>query len=173
MLGKTGYLRGWDLDKSVFLCQNTYVAQVTYFVRFKTFKKELFMVRKIKKTLKSSSKSSSKNSSKSPSRNGSRPRLTPSQKRVHDFVRSFIRTYHVSPSIREIALGIGVSSPNGVLRHLQTLVEKGYIRRYSEKARSIVLIERRGRKKSYFHEDGTEILFLDPLNLHRAFPGRE
>ena len=79
----------------------------------------------------------------------------------------------MSPSIREIALGIGVSSPNGVLRHLQTLEAKGYIRRYSEKARSIVLIERRGRKRLYFHEDGTEILFLDPMNLHQAFPGSE
>lgn len=102
---------------------------------------------------------------------GCRPRLTPSQKRVHDFVRNFIRVYRVSPSIREIALGIGVSSPNGVLRHLQTLEAKGYIRRYSEKARSIILIEHRGRKKRYFHEDGTEIFFLDPENLHRAFPG--
>jgi len=104
---------------------------------------------------------------------GCRPRLTPSQKRVHDFVRNFIRVYRMSPTIREIALGIGVSSPNGVLRHLQTLEAKGYIRRYTEKARSIILIERRGRKKHYYLEDGTEIFFLDPENFYRALPGRE
>ena len=65
--------------------------------------------------------------------------LTPRQAVVLDFVRRFIFSNGYSPTVREIGLGLDISSPNGVTCHLRALEQKGAIRRMPRKPRTIVV----------------------------------
>jgi repressor LexA len=62
-------------------------------------------------------------------------RLTGRQQEVLAFIRQNSHLY--GPSVREIAAGIGVKSPNGVVCHLKALERKGYVRRIKGKARGL------------------------------------
>lgn len=55
--------------------------------------------------------------------------LPPRQRQVLDFVTGYIRRRKQSPSIREIADHLGVSGNLGVLKHLDALERKGFLRR--------------------------------------------
>ena len=46
----------------------------------------------------------------------------------------------VGPTVRGIAAGIGVSSPNGVVCHLKALEKKGLIRRRAKISRGIEVV---------------------------------
>lgn len=67
--------------------------------------------------------------------------LTLKQKEVYEFVREYTLTHSFPPSVREIAQGIGVSSPATIHGHLTALVEKGLIERNSGRSRAITLVE--------------------------------
>jgi repressor LexA len=69
-----------------------------------------------------------------------RPELTDRQKEVFDFLRSFQAEHGWMPSLREIAVELGVSSLNGVAGHLDALERKGWIVRGGG-ARTIRLLE--------------------------------
>jgi repressor LexA len=61
--------------------------------------------------------------------------LTPRQKEAYDFI---CRTAGMwGPAVREIAAGIGVSSPNAVAGLLKRLERKGYITIEAGKSRGI------------------------------------
>ncbi len=62
------------------------------------------------------------------------------QKQILDFIRQFIQTNGSAPTLRQIADAMGVSSLATVHEHLQTLEEKGLIKRKGGKVRSIELI---------------------------------
>jgi repressor LexA len=64
--------------------------------------------------------------------------LTARQQKVLDFIARFIQTNGYSPTLRDIAGHLNVSSTFGVNRHLDALEKKGFIRR-SGTARGIVL----------------------------------
>jgi repressor LexA len=64
--------------------------------------------------------------------------LTDRQREVLDFVHAYHRQYGVSPSIREIQAHFGLASPFGVQRHLDTLTQKGALRRLDGKARGLL-----------------------------------
>lgn len=64
--------------------------------------------------------------------------LTARQQKVLDFIARFIQTNGYSPTLRDIAGHLSVSSTFGVNRHLDALEKKGFIRR-SGTARGIVL----------------------------------
>ncbi|MBJ6726410.1 transcriptional repressor LexA [Geomesophilobacter sediminis] len=64
--------------------------------------------------------------------------LTARQQKVLDFIARFIQTNSYSPTLRDIAGHLSVSSTFGVNRHLDALEKKGFIRR-SGTARGIVL----------------------------------
>jgi len=61
--------------------------------------------------------------------------LTPRQRQVYEFIRE--NSAYFGPAIREIAAGLQIRSPNGVLCHLNALERKGYISRRRGVARGI------------------------------------
>jgi repressor LexA len=70
------------------------------------------------------------------------PPLTKKQKEVLDYIETFIGDCGYTPSYREIAEGLGLSSPSTVHRHIQALCEKGVINTADNGcARSIELVE--------------------------------
>jgi repressor LexA len=67
-----------------------------------------------------------------------RPELTAKQAQVLDFIRQHSAFY--GPAIREIAAGLQIRSPNGVVCHLDALERKGYISRKRGVARGIEVV---------------------------------
>jgi len=70
--------------------------------------------------------------------------LTKRQKEVLDFLRNFIRERGYSPSLEEIANGLGLSSVATVHKHLAHLKRKGFIKREPNRRRSVELGESAG-----------------------------
>jgi len=67
-------------------------------------------------------------------------KLTKRQQEVLSFIVANSHLY--GPTVREIAAGIGVSSPNGVVCHLAALERKGAIVRHPKRARGIEVAAR-------------------------------
>ena len=67
-------------------------------------------------------------------------KLTNKQNAVLDFLKKSIANDGFPPTVREICKGIGLSSPATVQVHLNTLEEKGYIKRGDSKNRAIELL---------------------------------
>ncbi len=65
--------------------------------------------------------------------------LTKRQSEVLKFVKTFIKDYDYSPSYREIAEALGLSSPATIHQHLQTLKSKGYLDMEADSARGLAL----------------------------------
>ena len=66
-------------------------------------------------------------------------KLSKRQSEVLNFVKNFVKDSDYSPSCREIAEGVGLSSPSTVHQHLQSLKSKGYLKIGQEEARGIAL----------------------------------
>jgi len=69
------------------------------------------------------------------------PTLTPRQRDVLEFIRQHFRKFGYSPTVRELAKGMEIHSPNGVVGHLEALQRKGFILRLPHLSRSIILTE--------------------------------
>lgn len=70
------------------------------------------------------------------------PPLTKKQKEVLAFIEDFVQDNGYTPSYREIAKGLGLSSPSTVHKHVQALCEKGVVNTGEDgSARSIELVE--------------------------------
>ena len=67
-------------------------------------------------------------------------KLTQKQNAVLDFLKKSIANNGFPPTVREICKGIGLSSPATVQVHLDTLEDKGYIKRSGSKNRAIELL---------------------------------
>jgi repressor LexA len=67
--------------------------------------------------------------------------LTTQQKRVLDFIRAFIHRHGHSPSLREIGEGIDIQSRGAVHRHVQTLIDRGVLKRTRSGWRTLELVE--------------------------------
>ena len=67
--------------------------------------------------------------------------LTTQQKRVLDFIRAFIHRNGHSPSLREIGEGIDIQSRGAVHRHVQTLIDRGVLKRTRSGWRTLELVE--------------------------------
>lgn len=67
--------------------------------------------------------------------------LTKKQRKTLDFVTTFIEEKGYSPSYREIATGLKLSSVATVAQHIETLVEKGYLEKGNNSARSLIPVE--------------------------------
>lgn len=64
-------------------------------------------------------------------------KLTTRQQQIYDFICAEVSEKGYPPSVREIALGVGLSSPSTVHTHLQVLEDKGYIKRDLSKPRAL------------------------------------
>lgn len=62
---------------------------------------------------------------------------------VYEFVCSFRAAHEVSPTVREVASGVGISSTSVVAYHLEKLVDDGKLRRSlpGRSTRSLVPVE--------------------------------
>lgn len=69
--------------------------------------------------------------------------LTDRQREIYEFIRHKIESRGYGPTVREIGLGFGIKSPNGVMCHLKALEKKGLIKREGFQARAIQLIGHR------------------------------
>lgn len=67
--------------------------------------------------------------------------LTKKQRRTLDYVTSFIEQRGYSPSYREIANGLKLSSVATVAQHVEALVEKGLLTKGNNSARSLLPVE--------------------------------
>jgi repressor LexA len=74
--------------------------------------------------------------------------MTKRQRMVYEFIKDKIRNRGYGPTVREIGVQFGISSPNGVMCHLKALEKKGLITREPNMSRAIQLtvepIEERG-----------------------------
>ena len=70
--------------------------------------------------------------------------LTRRQREIYDFVSEFIERRGYSPSLEEIGERFGLSSVATVHKHVQHLVEKGWLRKGWNRSRSVEPIERAG-----------------------------
>jgi len=68
-------------------------------------------------------------------------KLTRMQKVVYNYLKTQIKENGYPPSVREICDAIGLSSTSSVHAHLETLSNKGWIRRSKAKNRSIEILE--------------------------------
>ncbi len=63
--------------------------------------------------------------------------LTRRQREVFDFIRRFVAERGYSPSLEEIGAEFGLSSVATVHKHVQHLVEKGFLRKAWNRSRSV------------------------------------
>jgi len=68
------------------------------------------------------------------------PVIYKKQGQILDFIKQHIQSYGSAPTLRQIAIAIGVSSLATVHEHLAALEEKGLIKRKIGKTRSISLV---------------------------------
>jgi repressor LexA len=72
--------------------------------------------------------------------------LAPRQRDVYRFICQYQAYEGFTPTVREIAAGLGVTSTNTIDYHLKALERKGYIRRHGNRARSIEVVDRAARQ---------------------------
>jgi repressor LexA len=67
--------------------------------------------------------------------------INPRQRQILDFLREHAERYAYPPTVREIGLAVGLSSSSTVQNHLNTLEERGYIRRDPSKSRTVEVVD--------------------------------
>ena len=67
--------------------------------------------------------------------------LTKRQKEILDFVREHVEHNGYAPTLQEIGLRFGLSSPATVYKHIEQLVHKGYLRKAPHQGRGIQLVD--------------------------------
>lgn len=83
-----------------------------------------------------------------------RDELSKRQRSVYEFIKLSIRSNGYPPSVREIGEAVGLSSTSTVHSHLETLEEKGYIRRKESKNRCIEVCE------NNFYDPKREMVYM-------------
>jgi repressor LexA len=73
---------------------------------------------------------------------GERPPLTARQREVLSFIGAFSMANGFPPTVREIAVGLGLRSTRSVQEHLARLQGKGYISRVPGISRGIRILKR-------------------------------
>jgi repressor LexA len=67
--------------------------------------------------------------------------LTVQQKRVLDFIRSYMTRHGHSPTLREIGEGVDIQSRGAVHRHVQALLDRGALKRSRSGWRTLELVD--------------------------------
>lgn len=68
-------------------------------------------------------------------------KITPKQQEILEYIKETILKKGYPPAVREICEAVHLKSTSSVHSHLETLEEKGYIRRYPTKPRTIEIID--------------------------------
>jgi repressor LexA len=63
--------------------------------------------------------------------------LTRRQREIYDYIRKFVADHGYSPSLEEIGAHFGLSSVATVHKHVEHLVEKGFLRKAWNRSRSV------------------------------------
>lgn len=71
-------------------------------------------------------------------------KLSKRQQMILDFIKSEVSSKGYPPSVREIAVAVGLASSSTVHGHLERLEVKGYIRRDPTKPRAIEVLDQTG-----------------------------
>ena len=79
--------------------------------------------------------------------------LTTRQRQIYQFICKEVAAKGYPPSVREIAEGVGLSSPSTVHTHLRVLIDKGFIKRDFSKPRALEII---GNEQPEASQDGAE-----------------
>jgi repressor LexA len=69
--------------------------------------------------------------------------LTRRQRQIYDYICSFVAEQGYSPSLEEIGAHFGLSSVATVHKHVEHLVEKGFLRKAWNRSRSLEPVEER------------------------------
>lgn len=67
--------------------------------------------------------------------------LTLQQNKTLDYIKAFIEKNNYSPSLNEIAIGIGITSRGVAHRYVNALIEKGYLYKHPNSQRGLEVIE--------------------------------
>lgn len=67
--------------------------------------------------------------------------LTKRQKELLIFIHGYLKENGYSPSYQEMQESLDLSSKSGIARHVQCLVERGFVRRIPNKARALEVIK--------------------------------
>ena len=70
-------------------------------------------------------------------------KITKKQLQILQFIELYLEENHTSPSYREIASGLGLSSVSAVAEHVENLVEKGALKKVDGTARSLEVLDYR------------------------------
>jgi len=70
--------------------------------------------------------------------------LTRRQREIYEFIRRFVKQKGYSPSLEEIGANFGLSSVATVHKHVQHLVEKGFLKKAWNRSRSIEPLDAAG-----------------------------
>jgi len=71
--------------------------------------------------------------------------LTPKQKQILEWIEDYLRQNHTMPSRREIALGLGLSSPATIQQHIEAL-EKRILKTRRKRRQSSASMDARSKK---------------------------
>jgi repressor LexA len=74
--------------------------------------------------------------------------LTRRQREIYDYIREFVRRQGYSPSLEEIGEHFGLSSVATVHKHVQHLVEKGFVKKAWNRSRSVEPVDEGGSSAS-------------------------
>lgn len=68
-------------------------------------------------------------------------KLTKKQSLVYNYIAEYQKTHDASPSYREIAAGLGLSSVSSVAEHVDNLVALGALKKTEGAARSLEVVD--------------------------------
>lgn len=68
-------------------------------------------------------------------------KITKKERQIIEFIESFILENSTSPTYREIASGIGLSSVASVAEHINNLIEKNVLKKTDGEARSLEILD--------------------------------
>ncbi|HJO30782.1 MAG TPA: transcriptional repressor LexA [Acidobacteriota bacterium] len=67
--------------------------------------------------------------------------LTKRQKEILDYINRYVDENGYAPTLKEIGIGFGLSSPATVYNHIELLVQKGYLKKTPHQGRGIELVD--------------------------------
>jgi repressor LexA len=92
--------------------------------------------------------------------------LTGRQRKIMDFIRSWVEEHGYPPSVREIGEAVGLVSPSSVAYQLKVLEQKGHLRRDPNRPRAVDV------RQSDFTEDDEAARAMRPTPAYVPLVGR-